>query len=58
MREIAKIAICGVQGDLERLSIELVEDLSGTVPSAFFVVVAGVLVVLVGPRGAGGGFLE
>ena len=58
MREIAKITICGVQGDLERLSIELVEDLARAVPSAFSVVIAGVLFILVGPRGAGGGFLE
>ena len=57
MREIAKIAICGVQGDLERLSIELVENLARAVPSAFSVVVAGVLVILVGPRGACSGFL-
>ena len=57
VREIAKIAICSVQGDLERLSVQLVEDLARTVPPALFVIVAGVLVLLVGPRGAGSGFL-
>ena len=57
VREIAKIAIFGVQGDLERLSIQLVEDLARTVSPALFVIVAGVLVILVGPRGACSGFL-
>ena len=57
VREIAKIAIFSVQGDLERLSIQLVEDLARTVSPALFVIVAGVLVILVGPRGACSGFL-
>ena len=57
VREIAKIAICGVQGDLERLSVQLVEDLAHAVPPSLFVFVAGVLVILVGPGGTGSGFL-
>ena len=57
VRKIAKIAIFGVQGDLKRLSIQLVEDLARTVSPALFVIVAGVLFILVGPRGACSGFL-